>query len=426
MWISCGAFKEFKPYAPSIFLVEGVIKIYRTIKLKISCSNYDLKRIEQCNKESADIWNRCISMNKELYEKEKKSYGKYELYEIAKTFHTNIICAVSKRKVIDKLVEAYKAIFYARKAGRYDEIYPHKIKNFYPTEWDYQSLSVNYEDNSINLTTIRIIDENGNKRNNKQIKLCFKTKIPDNIKSLKLICKNNSYYAYISYEIEDINKININTNFAAIDLGEIHSITSIDLYNNQLIITGRKLREIKQLRNKKYKELKNKMSKCTINSNQWKKYQKALIYIGNKARNQIQYCLHKLTKLYVNWAIEKGISVVYIGDVTGIEQNTKKEHKLNRVSRQKISQWDYGKIINLLQYKLNLEGIIVKLVGEQYSSRICPNCKTHNKVNNRNYKCKACGNKFHRDIVGAWNILRFNKGDILQLPVGNIKYLRIV
>lgn len=167
------------------------------------------------------------------------------------------------------------------------------------------------------------------------------------------------------------------------------------------------------------------MSNCKKGSKQYKKYQKALNYIRDKTKMQIYYCLHKITRLYTNWAIEKGISVVYIGDVTGIEQNTKKEHKLNRNNRQKISQWDYGKIINLLQYKLNLEGIKVELVGEQYSSKICPNCFTLNKPINRNFKCKECSKEFHRDIVGAWNILNFNYNKKLELPKNNLMYLRI-
>jgi len=399
--------------------------IYNTIKLKISCNKSDFKRLEQCNKESAHIWNLCVSKNNEYYQNNKKLLSIKEIRNIAKQEKTNIICAFNKQTIANKLIEAYKAISKARKAGRIDEKYPYKIKNYYPTEWNYNFLFPDYKNNLILLTTTRYIDEKDKKRNGKQIKLKFKTSIPQNIKTLKLIYENNCYYACISYLVE-VEEKQVNTqNMASIDLGEIHSIVSVDNNNNQLIITGRKIRSIKQFRNKKLAELKSKMANCKKGSRQYKKYQKALNYIKNKTKQQIHYYLHKLTRLYTNWAIEKGISVVYIGDVTGIEQNTKENHIGNSNIRQKISQWNYGKIINLLQYKLNLEGIRVKLVNEQYSSQICPNCFNLNKPIKRNYNCNNCNSKFHRDIVGAWNILNFNYDNKLELPNNKIKYLRI-
>ncbi len=51
------------------------------------------------------------------------------------------------------------------------------------------------------------------------------------------------------------------------------------------------------------------------------------------------------------------------------------------------------------------KGIIFSLVGEGYTSQTCPACKTLNKPKGRNYVCE-CGYKTHRDIVGAFNILR--------------------
>jgi putative transposase len=131
--------------------------------------------------------------------------------------------------------------------------------------------------------------------------------------------------------------------------------------------------------------------------------------------------MHKLTKMYTDWAIEKGISVVYVGDVTNIELH----HKGNSNTNQKINQWDYGKIMKFLEYKLNNVGIKMVKVNEAYSSQTCPTCGFKTKPTGRNYKCKNCGSEYHRDIVGAWNILKFNTGLDLELPEGNIKYLRI-
>ena len=208
---------------------------------------------------------------------------------------------------------------------------------------------------------------------------------------------------------------------ASIDLGEIHAITSIDSNNNQLIITGRKIREIKQFRNKKQAELRSKIDKCKKGSNQRKKYCKALNYIKSKSRKQLNYCVHKLTKMYTDWAVEKGISAVCIGDVTGIEVGSDNGTNVN----QKLNQWEYGLIMKLLEYKFNNKGIKLIKVNEAYTSQTCPCCGFRYKPKNRNYKCPNCESEYHRDIVGAWNILHNNYKNKLDLPEGHIKYLRI-
>lgn len=393
---------------------------YRTIKLKINCSKSDYKRLQQCNKESASIWNECIASNKNLFKKESKLLSKRELQDLVKDINTNIICSNSKKYVSIKVFDAYKAISNARKAGRKELNYPWKIKKFYPTEWDYQYLFCDYEKNEVKLTTTRYIGEDNKPHNGKQIKMKFKTPIPKRIQTLKLLY-DNGFYACISYIVEIEEKVITTNNFASIDLGEIHSITSIDNNNNQLIITGRKIREIKQFRNKKQAELRSKIDKCKKGSKQRKKYTRALYNIKTKCRKQLDYCVHTTTKMYTDWAVEKGISAVYIGDVTGIETKVKSNSNVN----QKLNQWEYGFIIKLLEYKLNNQGIQMIKVSEAYSSQTCPCCGIRHKPINRNYVCNNCGSEYHRDIVGAWNILNMNTAEQLELPEGNIKYLRI-
>lgn len=395
---------------------------YRTVKLLINCSRSDYKRLQECNKESAMVWNFCIQKNKEIFETKQKLFSKHDLFKLVQSFDAKIICAFNKQYTAEKVFDAFRAISKARKAGRSELKYPYRIKKFYPTEWNYNFLFPNYTDNTISLTTARYIDDKGKKRNGKQIKLKFKTPIPQNIKTLKLVYEHGKYYACISYLVEVEEKQPASNNVASIDLGEIHAITSVSDQQDQLIITGRKIRSIKQFRNKKQAELRSKMDKCTKYSRQWHKYNRAWQYIKSKTRRQLDYHIHKLTRMYTNWAVEKGISAVYCGDVTGIEYGT--NEKGSAITRQKINQWEYGKIMRLLEYKLGLEGIKFFKVDEMYSSQICPSCGFKNKPTNRNYKCDNCEEEYHRDIVGAWNILNMNH-KLSFVPNNNIKYLRI-
>jgi putative transposase len=395
---------------------------YRTVKLLINCSDFDFKRLQICNKESADIWNFCITKNNEYFKSETKLYSKQEFREMLKEYATSVICAFNKQTIIDRVIDSYKAISKARKAGRKDLRFPYKLKKFYPTEWNYNFLHPDYLNNTISLTTARYIGDDGKPHNGKQIRLKFKTPIPQNIKTLKLVYEHGRYYACISYLVEVEEKQPTSNHIAAIDLGEIHAISSVSDQQDQLIITGRKIRSIKQFRNKKQAELRSKMDKCVKGSRQWHKYNRAWQYIKSKTRRQLDYHIHKLTRMYTNWAKEKGISLVYCGNVTGIEYGT--NEKGSTLTRQKINQWEYGKIMKLLEYKLGLEGIRFIKVNEAYSSQICPSCGFKNKPGSRNYCCSNCEEEFHRDIVGAWNILRVNH-KVNFVPNKNVKYLRI-
>ena len=219
---------------------------------------------------------------------------------------------------------------------------------------------------------------------------------------------------------------------ASIDLGEIHSITSIRTGGEGVIITGRKIRSIKRLRNKKITELTRKMSKCKKGSRQWKKYKKALNFTKSKTERQLTDVIHKTTKQYVDWCIENEVGEVAVGEVEGVQRNRSRRNKKvpkhrrrARKTNQKLSQWQFGKIKQYLAYKLYIEGITLKTVSEAYTSQTCPVCDRRKKVSSRNYRC-SCGYTNLRDIHGAGNILSKHLYDNFQpMEIFHITYLRI-
>ncbi|EGT4771635.1 TPA: transposase, partial [Clostridioides difficile] len=72
-----------------------------------------------------------------------------------------------------------------------------------------------------------------------------------------------------------------------------------------------------------------------------------------------------------------------LGDIKGVEKDTKKKKRLNRVNRQKISQMEYGRIKDYIKYKAKEQGIEVKLVKENYTSQTCPKCSKKHKPTGR-------------------------------------------
>ena len=99
-----------------------------------------------------------------------------------------------------------------------------------------------------------------------------------------------------------------------------------------------------------------------------------------------------------------------IGNVSGIEKNTKKHEKKkqknNKVRRQQLSLWNQGKIKQKLTYKAKLKGINVEETEESYTSQDCPFCGGRHQANGRNYICSVHKTEIHRDVNGAQNIAR--------------------
>ena len=58
--------------------------------------------------------------------------------------------------------------------------------------------------------------------------------------------------------------------------------------------------------------------------------------------------------------------------------------------------------------------------SEAYTSQTCPKCGHRKKPKNRNYHCKQCDFRYHRDGVGAINIFNKVSGLINNPVVGDL------
>lgn len=377
----------------------------------------------QCNKYSGIVWNACVKADKEFRAKNDRHLNQSELQYMMKN-SVPIIQANSIHMVIIKYLTARNSAFQSIKAKHENSSrvkLPYKQKKFFNTGWTYQNIKINKEKGYITLGKPLLIDENGTNRKQKPIK-CHLKNIPNNIVEIELLYRNGLKLA-IKYKEENNNILIQSNNESSIDLGEIHSITSIDNSGNAIIITGRKIRAIKQLRNKELAKLKSRRSKCVKGSKQYKKYSKAIYNLKYDTDNKILDCIHKTTKLYLDYCLQNNISKVYYGDLDSCTRNTKEEHRSNTMVRQKLSQWCYGLLMKNLQNKLSRYGIELVKVKEYYTSKKCPVCGKHNKPNGRNYECE-CGYKIHRDVNGAINILNDNSNWYVNKYI-SLKYLQI-
>ena len=195
---------------------------------------------------------------------------------------------------------------------------------------------------------------------------------------------------------------------AAIDLGEIHPAVATDGVES-MVFTARQLRSLHQYTNKRLAELRSKQDRLTKGSRGWKKLQRRKNRFLAQQKRRTRDIEHKVSHAVVDWAVERQVGPLAIGDVRDVADGK----RLNRKSQQKISNWTHGKLRSYIEYKAEAAGIQTKLVDEHYTSQSCPQCGQRHKPAGRVYRCSGCGFVGHRDAVGAANILsRFTMGEV--------------
>lgn len=390
---------------------------YKTMIIPVKCSEEDYRYLMQCSRWAGDCWNAIVKADNDFYKENGRLMKKSELQTFVK--NRTPLHAVGNQHVYTKYETARTAMFKSRELKHENSNkvkLPYKKKKYFVTGWNVFSYVIDYKNHELRLA--KKVDDNGRPQN--PVTCTFKT-MPKHVVEIELIYRDGLCFA-IKYKEPKVNEDIRERNVAAIDLGEIHSITSIDNNGNAVIITGRKLRSIKRFQNKEQAKLRSKRDKLTKGSRQYKKYSRAIYKLKIKSDRQILDCIHKISKLYLDYCLENGISKVYYGDLDSCTRNTK--GRTNKLVGQKLNDWSYGLLTLQLENKLSRYGIEMIKVSEAYSSQTCPHCGHRHKPVNRNYECQ-CGYTQHRDLVGAMNILNFNEKDVHIEKYITKKYLRI-
>jgi putative transposase len=335
----------------------------RSKRVYIRASVKELDRLYACNRESAEVWNDCLSLSKDYHIEQGKWISKSSLQKGTKGLyhlHSQSIQAVTHKYVFAR--DATKA---AIESGIKTAKYPYKQKKHFSTKWVQEGFKV-YPNGKVELS---MGIHNGKRE--KPI-VVYASNLPEGTLKEIEFCYDNGPYLAISFEDGIENKEYIKQSAVGVDLGEIHSISSFHESGEALIITGREVRSVHRLRNKKIGEISRLQSKCTKGSKRWKRLQKAKQYILSKSARQMEDKLHKSTKEFVDWCVKEMVSDVYVGNPEGVQRNTRKKKRASKKQAQKLSNWSFGKIIYYLKYKLKREGIKLQKTDEAYTSQTCP------------------------------------------------------
>nr|DAE17711.1 MAG TPA: endonuclease [Myoviridae sp. ctn8H20] len=251
----------------------------------------------------------------------------------------------------------------------------------------------------------------------------IKLNCSEKISQIRMVPKNGYIVIEVVYEVQEKEILKDNNRFLTIDLGINNLATCSSNVIEPFIIDGRKAKSINQFYNKHKANLQSSLEKN-------KKTSKRIQHLTNKRNFKILNYLHKASKFIVNQAVSNQLNTIVIGYNKGWKQET----NLGKKHNQNFIQIPFEKLVNLISYKARLQGILVFLQEESYTSQVSflegdyiPTfSKDDNKKNPSGKRIKrglysSPKGLLNADINGSLNILRkflASNNEDFNSPVG--------
>lgn len=299
-------------------------------------------------------------------------------------------CKVSQQtlKMVDQNMKSFFNAIKAKNSKPKLPKYLDKIKGRFVVTYTNQAISKKALQNGyieLSKTNIRI-----------------KTKVK-NVKQVRIVPRNNFIVVEILYEVRTKLHDNSKETYCGIDFGLNNLITCSFQNDSPLIMNGKPLKSI----NWHYNKEKSRLQSLLDNG---KKTSKKIQNITLKRNNRINDYLHKTTKIFVNYLVSKEINNVVIG----YNKEWKQGINIGRVNNQNFVGIPYYKLLNILTYKCEMEGISVIVTEESYTSKcsflddegICKHEEYAGKRIKRGLYKASDGRLINADVNGALNILK--------------------
>ena len=314
--------------------------------------------------------------------------------------------AHSVQAIIDDYCGARRSFFENRKSNP-DAKPPKKTQKFHTFTW--RATGISYKHSKLRLSM-------GKGRDPLWIKIDkkFHKKVPAEI-SLVYNKTTKHYEFHATFDTTPKKSKAKHGSAVAVDMGEIHPITTFDGQHAE-IYNGREVRSKTRYREKSKANINRKISRCKRYSKRWKKLKHAKGRTLVTLSNQLRDMRHKITSRFVSTCRKRKIETIVIGDIKHIRQSIHYGKKRN----EKLHQWAFSKIRDMITYKAKAVGINVDTQDEAYTSQTCPSCRNRKKPSRRTYHCSKCKWQGHRDVVGASNILTVYQGWLFNPVVGAV------
>ena len=422
------------------------MKVKRIVKFNIKKSHIDYKYIKTQLIESKEIYNFANYILRQLYFKNSNKH-KYSLNFIEEypTLKELFLKYIEENKQFSSLF--YKIICEFSKLKQYSinlkivQNIVDKLKNDWTSYWKLLKMKNNKNyDKKINIPRYKkkynLVEYNNQVISKRKLKLGYigtdkmeqGLKIANRHKELDCKCfriynKNDKILCELIYEKEVI-EVEKTDRVASIDIGLENLFTIAFNYNKKgITIKGNKLKAINQYFNK----IKSKLQSLLPNKQYVSKFINQLLYKRTEQlRNYIGYYINKLIEILKTERISKL--------VVGYNKEWKQEINIGSKNNQNFVSIPFRKILNILKYKLEDNGIEYKEQEESYTSKASyldndniPIYKEETEEINFSgkrikrgiYKSKQ-GKIINADLNGALNILKKSGEKLIE----ELEYLR--
>lgn len=299
-------------------------------------------------------------------------------------------CKVSQQtlKMVDQNMKSFFNAIKAKKSKAKLPKYLDKVKGRFLVTYTNQSIGKKALQNGyieLSKTNIKI-----------------KTKVKD-VKQVRIVPQNNFIVVEVLYEVKPKPHDKSKEMYCGIDFGLNNLMTCSFQNDSPLIINGKPLKSINWHYNKEKSRLQSLLDGR-------KKTSKRIQNITLKRNNRINDYLHKTTKIFVNYLVSKEINNVVIG----YNKEWKQGINIGKVNNQNFVGIPYYKLLNMLTYKCEMEGISVIVTEESYTSKcsflddedICKHEEYYGKRIKRGLYKASDGRLINADVNGALNILK--------------------
>jgi putative transposase len=215
---------------------------------------------------------------------------------------------------------------------------------------------------------------------------------------------------FVHYTVE--TKHSVQTRYSdviGVDLGTHHLATTVLLSDRSTMFYGKNIRHIRE----HYKQLKKSVGKAKITSGaNWISDK-----CGEKESKRVKHELHRIANSIIEDAVEND-AVIVVGNLEGLRYDNNKGRYVN----DKTHQMPYSKFVNILEYKAEIAGVSVELVGEAYTSQTCNKCgerEETGRVGQGLFECENCGLEDNADKNGALNIVKRGLGKAVESPLSD-------
>lgn len=127
----------------------------------------------------------------------------------------------------------------------------------------------------------------------------------------------------------------------------------------------------------------------------------------NKESDWMKDTNHKISRQIVDFALENGVHLIRMEDLSGIQHTRKSKKEAGR----NLHSWSYYQLQQFIEYKAKMAELSVEYVNPKYTSQMCKS--GHVDKRNRNtdvFCCTQCGYLAHADVNASINIAKAVSG----------------